>query len=96
MYLLPLLCTLCKECIVENCALQWKFLSLSLYPWHLERWAEGEIEISLQSKLKLKFELEPYEGTYCRENSTCTLCLSQAFYACLIYQSLLGKLVSVQ
>jgi len=39
----------------------------SLYPWHLERWAEGEIEISLQSKLKLKFELEPYED--CMDNN---------------------------
>jgi len=73
--------------VEKICELEWKFLSLSLYHWQLERWAEGEIEISLQSKLKLKFELEPYEGTYCRENSTCTLCLSQAFYACLLLYS---------
>lgn len=91
-------CVHCVRSVLCRRIVHWNgnFLSLSLYPWHLERWAEGEIEISLQSKLKLKFELEPYEGTYCRENSTCTPCLSQAFYACLIYQSLLGKLVSVQ
>ena len=37
---------------------------LSLYPWHLEKWADTEVKICMQSKLRLRFELEPCKGKH--------------------------------